>query len=77
MKIRLLQPQLEAAHGGEAGHLVAVYDSIFCVREIIQVGEEFQELEWLVGHFQVEQRVPLVVYIVGDVESPHAPQVSV
>ena len=77
MKIRPLQPQLKSAHGGEARHLVAVDDSVFCVREIIQVGEEFQELEWLVGHFQVEQRVPLVVYIVGDIQSAHASQVSV
>ena len=28
-------------------------------------------------HFQVEQRVPLVVYIVGDIQSAHASQVSV
>ena len=71
--------QPEAAHGGDAGHLVAVDDGVAGVGEVVEIHEQLHPAEDVVAELEVQQGVGLVGYGLVYIEtgdSLHLLQVS-
>ena len=54
---------LHSTHRREAGHFVAAVDGVTGIGDVVERGKHLQEAERLVGEFQVEQRIVLVLHV--------------
>ena len=69
--------QPEAAHGGDAGHLVAVDDGVAGVGEVVEIHEQLHPAEDVVAELEVQQGVGLVGHGLVYIETGDSLQLGV
>ena len=67
-----LKAYLDAAEGCEAGHFVAAVYGIAGIGYVFQTGEYVGIAAYAVGQFHIEERIVLMLYVIGHIEAARA-----